>query len=372
MMKNKSGPRSNPIFLVGCIKLIFVKIEKLIVSLSKNRMNKIIIIGNGFDLAHSLKTSYKDLMDFIRIDAKLEGKMYGRCQTIHYDEKGFIAFKYPVNGDGIYSFTTCKESKSIYFTELFSHYNKYAKWVDLETLFFNKLSENINNPTKLKILYEEFEFLKDLLEKYLSEQIENKLPDYLRNFRESFFSGYENENLAGIINFNYTNKAINYHLDFLRNFSSKITFPTNFQLINIHGKLNSKQNPIIFGYGDDNSDNYKVIQNKQNDILLKNFKTFQYLRTSNYHKVLTMLEVNKDIKVEIIGHSCGLSDKTLLKTIFQHPNVKKIEYRYHQNENKYFDNIYNISRIFDNNIMMREKVLSLEKTRIIPELDLRI
>ncbi|MCH7523824.1 MAG: hypothetical protein IIC74_02140 [Bacteroidetes bacterium] len=27
-------------------------------------MNKIVIIGNGFDLAHGLKTSYKDLIKF--------------------------------------------------------------------------------------------------------------------------------------------------------------------------------------------------------------------------------------------------------------------------------------------------------------------
>jgi len=29
-------------------------------------MNRIIIIGNGFDLAHGLKTSYKDFLEWIK------------------------------------------------------------------------------------------------------------------------------------------------------------------------------------------------------------------------------------------------------------------------------------------------------------------
>lgn len=330
-------------------------------------MSRIIIIGNGFDLAHGLKTSYKDLMNFIKEDANLDDKTEGKCGTIHYDKKGFIAFKKERGITNSYNFATCKDSASIYFKKLFYQYNNYNKWTDLETLYFDLLIEHHQHSKKINTLNIEFEYLKTLLEKFLSEKIEHNLPSYIPSFRESFFQGYEKEKLLGIINFNYTKKTVDYHLNYLSNYNKEI-YHSNFSKVNIHGELNSNSNPIIFGYGDDNSDIYKSIQNENNDELLKNFKTFQYLRFKNYHRVLAMLELEKDIKIEIIGHSCGLSDKTLLKSIFQHPNVKKIEYQFHNNEEQYFKNIYNISRIFDNNVMMREKMISLVDTFIIPEI----
>lgn len=333
-------------------------------------MNKIVIIGNGFDLAHGLKTSYKDLMSFIKEDANLDKKGVGKCGTIHYDKKDFIAFKSSTDRTCTHNFAVCPNSNSIYFKELFTQYDHYEKWMDLESLYYKLLKKDYKNLKRVKIINEEFDYLKELLQKYLSERVENELPINHPNFRACFFEDRKNNKLLGLINFNYTEKVIGYHLNYLdrvnRNF-----YHDNFNMVNIHGELNNLNNPIIFGYGDDNSAEYKNIQNQEEKELLKNFKTFQYLRTQNYHQVLAMLEIEKDINIEIIGHSCGLSDKTLLKTIFQHPNVKKIEYRFHGNEDNYFENIYSISRIFDDNVLMRKKLFSLKETVIIPKLSFK-
>lgn len=40
-------------------------------------------------------------------------------------------------------------------------------------------------------------------------------------------------------------------------------------------------------------------------------KTYWYLRTNNYQKLIDFVSSN-DFEVYIMGHSCGLSDKTLL------------------------------------------------------------
>lgn len=328
-------------------------------------MNKIVIVGNGFDLAHGLKTSYNDLMDFIKEDAALKTKKPGECGTIHYDEKnGYIAFQREKGSVLNYKFTTCSHADSVYFKELFTQHELYKRWVDLEALYFKLLKKHYQDVDKVSIINEEFDYLKKLLQKYLLEKVENVLPEYSRSLNQCLFEDREENKLLGIINFNYTIKPIRHHLDYLKKWKENFYHPSFLQ-VNIHGELNSSENPIIFGYGDDNSEEYKRIQNEDKEGLLKNFKTFQYLRIPNYHKVLALLEIEKDIKIEIIGHSCGLSDKTLLKTIFQHKNVKKIEYRYHESEDKYFENIYNISRVFDDNIMMREKLVSLSDTRII-------
>ncbi|MBK6364090.1 MAG: hypothetical protein IPF52_11590 [Saprospiraceae bacterium] len=52
-------------------------------------------------------------------------------------------------------------------------------------------------------------------------------------------------------------------------------------------------------------------------------KSFDYFKTDNYSKLLAFLESEFD--VYIMGHSCGLSDRTLLSTIFEHENCRKIK-----------------------------------------------
>lgn len=341
-------------------------------------MNKIIIVGNGFDIAHGLKTSYKDLMGFIK-EETTNVKPLKKCSNNHihhyFNGKQNPYISFVPDGNRSFKYKKCPDSKSIYFSKLFTHYELYNNWIDLESLYFNLLKEHQNKLENISIINKEFDYLKQILEKYLTDEIESKLPDdnrkntQLKNTRFDVFNLKNEDHLLAVINFNYTTKAINYNINNLSSWCPK-NIASEFSVVNIHGELNNAKNPIIFGYGDDNSQEYKTLQDKENETLLKNFKTFQYLRNNEYHKTLGLLENNIDIKIEIIGHSCGLSDKTLLRTIFQHPKVKKIEYRYHTNEDKYFENLYNISRIFDNNELMREKLVSLSDTEIIPQISI--
>lgn len=336
-------------------------------------MGRIIIIGNGFDLAHGLKTSYADLMEYIkektnphsqRVDHYRDG-----CGGIHHIFKGkenpYISFKYnSTKGDYIYS--DCSKNNSIYFKSLFQNFNQNQKWSDLETLYFNLISTHQSSLQNIKLINKEFDYLKEILKDYLTNVIENKVGSY-DFLRDNIFESRtpDTEKVLGIINFNFTNKLISNYIKDLWNKPKQIH--NNFQLINVHGELNNSSNPIIFGYGDDNSEKYKTIQEREINELLVNFKTFQYLRNTNYKNVLGLLEIERGIKVEVIGHSCGISDKTLLKTIFEHSNVSSIEYRYHTEEKYYFENLYNMSRIFSETSLMRNKVIDLSITRKIPQ-----
>jgi hypothetical protein len=75
-----------------------------------------------------------------------------------------------------------------------------------------------------------------------------------------------------------------------------------------------------------------------------------------------LLETDEELYVQIIGHSCDTTDKALLKTIFQHPNVQFIEGTYYESEGRYFEKLYNISRIFDDTSLMRQKIIPLEQS----------
>ena len=154
-----------------------------------------------------------------------------------------------------------------------------------------------------------------------------------------------------ILNFNYTKTAEKLYTD--ENFN---------EIINIHGELNSENNPIIFGYGDELDDDYKKIEKLQNNDFLENIKSIQYHQTRNYKKLLNFI-ASGPYQIFIMGHSCGNSDRTLLNTLFEHDNCLSIKVFYYQIDKKtndYADKIKNISRNFNNKSNMRDIVVNRE------------
>jgi hypothetical protein len=61
-----------------------------------------------------------------------------------------------------------------------------------------------------------------------------------------------------------------------------------------------------------------------------------------------------------MGHSCGISDRTLLNTLFEHENCLSIKIFYHKRgdgTDNYSDIARNISRNFTNKPLMRKIVV---------------
>src|SRR5690606_18117762 len=91
----------------------------------------------------------------------------------------------------------------------------------------------------------------------------------------------------------------------------------------------SEDNPIIFGFGDEYDKSYGEFENFKNKELFRHIKSFGYFKTSNYHDLIRFLGEG-DFQVYILGHSCGLSDRTMLKQVFENENCKSIKIFYHQ------------------------------------------
>ncbi|MBK9736891.1 MAG: hypothetical protein IPO92_18810 [Saprospiraceae bacterium] len=136
-------------------------------------------------------------------------------------------------------------------------------------------------------------------------------------------------------------------------------------VIHIHGELNKKENPIIFGYGDERDETYDVLEKANIPEVFTHIKSFDYFKTDNYSRLLAFLESEFD--VYIMGHSCGLSDRTLLSTIFEHKNCRFIKIFYHNNEENYRKTTYEISRHFTDKAEMRKKVLDITKCKPMPQ-----
>lgn len=160
-----------------------------------------------------------------------------------------------------------------------------------------------------------------------------------------------------ILNFNYTDTATLYN----KNMLSEI------EINHIHGKLKSATNPIIFGYGDERGEEYKKIELLDDNAYFDHIKSFAYLNTSNYINILKFID-SQEYDVVIIGHSCGLTDRTLLNTIFEHSNCKSIEpiyHKYQKGEDNYQNIVRNISRSFKDKAKMRKIIVDKTKARFI-------
>ena len=419
-------------------------------------MNRIIIVGNGFDLAHGLNTSYRDFINWY----------WKQCgyNLLHCSEKemsdGLCSFKVK-DRENAFSwamafrgwryqrdnpFVKCNEIDALnaavndrdycdfsIMSPLFQRICKQMSlgWVDIENEYYSMLVECKGKKDELEKLNKDFAIIQRLLIEYLlsvqladidksyfklisaylfapfqakdiSVKANDKWNDFLKKrFGDSdlidniklykpfdakervkrvheFKNAYKDqiefmgvESIDGdvlphdmlypdrimLLNFNYTNTA-----DFY--------FPNHpsFILNNIHGKL-TKPESVIFGYGDESDDEYKKLQKINDNEYLRHIKTNRYLETPNYRDLLSFIE-SGPFQVVIMGHSCGLSDRTMLNTLFEHANCVSIKPYYYVNEqgkDNYLDIVQNISRNFTNPQLMRDRVVNKTYCEELPQ-----
>jgi hypothetical protein len=327
-------------------------------------MNRIVIIGNGFDLAHGLETSYRNFIDDLweREKNGFITRNFSYCHDYYKSESTFIEVhstrphmsKITTVGYGYDWFENLRKNCGLLlvaikntFLDIISKEIKLQNWVDIEKEYYRELNECLDNKRKggIKKLNAEFSAITTALKIYLEDlqkhvSSENKIFQHLKINEKSI------DNMI-FLNFNYTSIIKNYGV-------------SEEQIIYIHGKLNDSNNPIIFGYGDEQDENYKLIENKDDNEYFKKTKTIDYLKTDNYKKMRTFME-SGEYEIFIMGHSCGISDRTLLNRLFEHKNCQSIRVFYHKKDDgsdNYDDIMYNIYRIFNDKNTMVDKVVS--------------
>jgi hypothetical protein len=220
------------------------------------------------------------------------------------------------------------------------------------------VKSNHSNIAALTKLEHDFAQIKIYLEKYLhivsKKSVEIK--EHLMRSIKNQFSSKDNISSESIeldkilfLNFNYTSLGKHYE-------------PPHTQTIYIHGELENKDNPIIFGYGNENTEKYKEIENVNRNEFLRNMKSVKYSSTSNYKRLKDFVK-SEPYQIYIWGHSCGNSDGTLLKELFEDNNCISIKPFYYIKEdgtNDYEDKSINISRHFSEKIVYRNKIINKE------------
>lgn len=404
-------------------------------------MNRLILIGNGFDLAHGLKTSYKDFIfwyldeclnkagiyanghfyedDFVKVVVtehyrlmELASKVGDMGISRYLYEKGLLA-KYMC----FFSESGCNEGRikdeygevdkivahkidfnSLFFKKLIDTCLECG-WVDIEQEYFKDLksyrdTDNRFNYTKVNTVNRDLAYLKAKLEEYLSlqdAQFDNRQNFQLakllgQGFEENDFDpGLSDDELriklwkdstddkskniqhkAYVLNFNYTN-TFRHYIDEIRRNGKFDTVEEN----HIHGQLNTPNNPIIFGFGDEHDKEYLLFEEHNNNSLFEHVKSYHYMKTPNYRNLIRFL--NEDFyQVLVVGHSCGLSDRTMFKEIFDHDNCKSVKIFHHKRSDgstDFFDKTINLGRHFSDKGSLRKLIVNFNEADAIPQFE---
>ncbi len=325
-------------------------------------MNKIIILGNGFDLAHGLNTSYKDFIrhiidlsvnydEDVRKDLINVGTLFSEYKNYDFISNNFIEIIKFQNRYGKIEF-----GNSFFRTLLMKYFQ--TDWLDIEQHYFHVLS--ITKDRDINRLQSEFEIVKKYLELYLTKISTENNVQYIPEFNDIFLENDPNSII--FLNFNYTS-TIEIYVDHLNQIKE-------IQIINIHGELNSDNNPIVFGYGDDSSPKYNELIRKNKNIYLRNLKRQQYNLADKYETLNRglnqLLDRREETEICSIGHSLGLTDKTLLSEILEHPAVSRIKLFYYQDVEGFRNLNDNIRRIVNGQAF--RKIVSYPNSSSIPQM----
>ena len=403
-------------------------------------MNRIVLIGNGFDIAHGLKTKYADFINWyweewgkrlqsshkaVEEDRLCSFKVHdNHCDWFHTLHSRYQIITILDHPDALEIVEIAKNNpelcdfsfKSPFFQKI-CYEVETKNWVDIEDVFYTFLKSS-EDPKQIN---DDLDFLKDKLIEYLKS-----LPEFTANpiIQRQILAPISKEEIAiesmdvwketmkirmeykpskwdhliegytlNRDNPHYSFQSVEYFkntygLDIVNGEVDESVCPTfrlpnnimilNFNYTNtgdvslphvdkfsenhIHGTV-SKPESVIFGYGDERDDEYEKLMRKNNNEYLRQIKSFRYLDASNYRRMLGFIE-SGPYQLCIMGHSCGISDRTLLSTLFGHQNCVSIKPYYHLKEDgtdNYQDLVCCIARNFSDPRLMRDRVVGKER-----------
>lgn len=324
-------------------------------------MNRIVLIGNGFDLAHGLKTSYKDFIDwYLKEKEDTSGILY-KSMIRYYDLYVTYMSKKQIE--------ECMREFCVFFNTIRKRVGTTG-WVDVEKEYYVLLLQlaflKSDKSQKLnpKILNIQMDHLKDMLIEYLKME-EQKEVEVIHSIKDKLFRPIKrNEIIVEILNSSDNRNTENYMPDnvMLLNFNYTKTarkYVAPESVNHIHGCLDNPES-VIFGYGDELDSEFEKLKDLNDNECLRNVKSIRYLEADKYRKMLEFIE-SGPFQICIMGHSCGNSDRTLLNTLFEHKNcisIKPYYYKKEEGADNYLELVQNICRNFTDMKLMRDRVVN--------------
>lgn len=316
-------------------------------------MRHLVIIGNGFDLAHDLKTSYIDFIKYIFNNVKDNPTEYkslfdNYSNSMNYDKAISLIKNDEINNQ-------IKFNNSLF--EIFFRKTTTENWSDIEELYFVELKIICKNyygidKEKLTKLNNEFTDIISHLEKYLSHIVETKLISTTPSLVNLFDKIKGSQSL--VLNFNYSNTI------------SKYININEIEQINLHGQIKDSKNPIIFGFAVNQIDSEQFLNTGEKEFT-KYIKRYLYKNSNNEKKLRDFLDNTGDISVTVLGHSCGISDHLILNQIFTNEKVRSIRIMYFETKEEYLKLCFNIDRIVKDEFIFSKKIYDFTESHRLPQ-----
>lgn len=351
--------------------------------------NRIILIGNGFDLAHGLKTSYNDFISWYwDKEYKLIKTQYEQWPEIDIFERKTKIYSYKsVGGDIHHAYIPrCGEELRRCVTITNRFWDRIEKelttpyWSGIEDLYYKCLNECRKTylseqergvKSEISRLNEDFDTIRSLFKSFLKtyynengqltwkkdifniEGMLTYMPEMLDSMLQDFIGTTPENNSNSdhrivLLNFNYT-RTPELYLEEIEKHGIQV------KTIYIHGELFDENNPMIFGYGDEMAqESVDIVESKQNEFL-KYSKSVLYFQSGQYQELMNALKKSptdpnfEDFEIFIFGHSCTNGDRTLLRYLFESEHCKRIKYFHYAGKNGMADfkeKASNIYRIF--------------------------
>ena len=296
-----------------------------------------LVVGNGFDLAHGLPTRYKDMIDELKrlaISSEKVLEWLGVEDIDRFCVNPFIKY-----------FTRSKlgSNWTDFETEIQEIVSYFSRKYEVGSLvaYINTPFRNLTEPWKQgqyskiwselqKHLDELIEYIDLYLSKYLPKVYqpqnysqEPQFPDFIYRRKYDYF-----------LSFNYTNT----YYDTAKTLDNGIGVNTPLREHFIHGRCSTSGTPqnIVLGTEDQDPENLDTIYFK---------KYFQRIQKRTGREVYDWFAADKEIEVDIFGHSMDITDKDVLLMIL---NTAVRTHIYYYNQADYEQKIINLIRLYGN------------------------
>lgn len=326
---------------------------------------KILIIGNGFDLASGLPTRYSDFLNICKLANKTQVSWVNEPPyIIGTEDQNLKTFCEKVGAQKYYEFA--KITRSCFWIDHFIERSKKigGKWLDFEEEIkhvikslitdmessddgiVNKITNiSLHNYCKNRNLLKDNFTFKELFSYVQEEQV--RLTRALEIYMDSYVYNLEVTKIQEISSRKYDRLlSFNYTSTYTENYDATI------DTCYIHGKADANINNtrMVLGYDDEQLDNLK--QNPEGIIFEKYYQRIVKNTDSKYFYWLNEINREEKDEVTIYGHSLAPADGDVLKSFICSHNTKIIIY--------YLDEVDRADKIRNLAIILgRDKLIQL-------------
>ena len=348
-------------------KYVIIRLLKL--SLGDKGSMDILIIGNGFDLAHELETSYKQFLDFVNKEHLKEESLYKECYLKNLWLKHFITRQNDMKDTWIDLETEIydvirhiknhpiRKSQVLSFCMVDRHFSlmdlKFRDPVFREYLSKDGYIEPThphyimyyfeNNNDLIDLLYKQLRIFTKTFETYLLEVVLSK---EIKPF------DFALKNPVSVLSFNYTDT---FERLYKHNYTNSAIKP---RYVYVHGKVcNDEDCKLVLGthsFDNVNADDHRLNIPVEFNVFKKHNQRHRYNTIELYQDFYRELtDPQRIIKptFHIIGHSLDKTDHIILRHILKARKDAIINVYYHDEEAQE-RLINNITKILDEEDVM--------------------